>query len=246
MELCHDSSDEEPVKAASPTANTRPASTVSPPSAGRAQQPKKTRRPRGGLDPVQQASHPISAPLGSRRGAVQQRLDQEARAAEAATAKLASKLVPFGGLCWWCLCPAGPGHDPDARSECPAKPSPDMSDFEQQKPERARIGTRARADAAEPERHGREQTLRSQEEQAQHEKDYQSAHKQRSRQLKADAQAAATDFIQRRTEPLRGDGPFGQFTVAYIVAIEFALNLLEHLSPAQLATEYCTSWVQSM
>ena len=55
-----------------------------------------------------------------------------------------------------------------------------MSDFEQQKPERARIGTRARADAAEPERHGREQTLRSQEEQAQHEKDYKIAHVQRA------------------------------------------------------------------
>ena len=111
---------------------------------------------------------------------MQQRLDQEAWAAEAAAAKLASKLIPFGGLCWWCLCPAGPGHDPDARSECPAKPSPDMSDFEQQKPERARVGTRARADAAEPERHGREQTLRSQEEQAQHEKDYKIAHVQRA------------------------------------------------------------------
>ena len=97
MELCNDSSDEEPAKAASPTANTRPASTVSPPSAERAQQPKKTRRPRGGLDPVQQASHPISGPLGSRRGtaAVQQRLDQEARAAEAAAAKLAN------GSCKW-------------------------------------------------------------------------------------------------------------------------------------------------
>ena len=60
-----------------------------------------------------------------------------------------------------------------------------MDDFEQQKPGRARVGTRARADSAQPEPHGRDPTLRSKEEQAQHEKQYDVAHKQRSRKLKA-------------------------------------------------------------
>lgn len=103
-----------------------------------------------------------------------------------------------------------------------------MTDFEQRKPRalRQRAGAKAPASGL-----ARAQTTRSGVEQQEHRKQYQIAHVQRTRELERAAKARAIAYAQQITEPIVGVGPFGTFTIAQLLTLEFARHLPSHLSP---------------
>lgn len=94
-----------------------------------------------------------------------------------------------------------------------------MSDFEQRKPKVTRGVKSKRATR------GWVQTTRTAAEQSAHTQARKTAHKQRSRVLEAAAKARAIDFHSRYSQPITGVGPFGQFTLAQLLCIEFAQKL---------------------
>ena len=112
----------------------------------------------------------------------------------------------------------------------------DMPEFKRQGPH----AMQKRGSAALISGKSRLQTSRTPEEQLQHERMYSAAWKRENRDLERAAKERTLAFIQQINEPIRGHGPFGQFTVAQLLGIEFAQKLPEHLSPETLERDHST------
>ena len=152
-------------------------------------------------------------------------------------------LSPYGYRCYWCLA-FQPDHVP---AKCAQRTMPDMSDFEQRKPKATRGA--AAASAAKRKSKARVQTTRSDVEQREHSTKRRTAHKTRTRELEQAAKARATEFHARYSEPITGVGPFGQYTLAQLLCIEFAKKLTTQLSEETLGRDHASinaSAVQKM
>jgi len=94
---------------------------------------------------------------------------------------------------------------------------------------------RATAAANKPASHGRTQTGRTAEQQAQHRASYKVVHKQRSRESYAAAKAALEKHMADVRQPLVAAGPDGQFTPCQLLTYEFA-DSMDEVLPADVLT----------
>ena len=148
------------------------------------------------------------------------------------TKKQDEDLSQFGGRCYWCL-QLDPDHLP---SKCAHREHVDVSEFEQRKPHMMKkrgSGSKARTSGK-----ARAQTTRSAEEQKQHEQKYKLAWQSQTRDLERKAKGRAAAFTRQLEEQIHGHGPFGQYTLAQLLSIEFAQKLSEHLSPEMLERDH--------
>ena len=125
-----------------------------------------------------------------------------------------------GGRCFWCL-QLEPAHLP---SKCPKREMPDMTDFDQRKPRPASSTRQKRQGAV------RSKTTRNAQEQSAHRAAYQLEYQSRVRALRAAAIERTEAFVAQLDAPIVGHGAFGQFTLAQLLALEFALTLPEQFS----------------
>ena len=152
-------------------------------------------------------------------------------------------LEPYGFRCYWCL-----AFQPDhAAAKCQQRSMPDMSDFEQRKPK----ATRGAKKAAKKRKSklARVQTSRSAPEQVAHRVAWKAEYMRRIRELEAAAKARAIESNHRLSEPITGVGPFGQYTLAQLLCIEFAQKLTTYLSEETLGRDHVSinaSAVQKM
>jgi len=100
---------------------------------------------------------------------------------------------------------------------------PDMSDFVQRKPRQTRQKSYGPA-------RSRPKTMHAPQEQKQLRAAYKAAHEERTTTLRTAAIERTQAFVALMSTPIAGYGVFGQFTLAQLIALEFALDLPSQFS----------------
>ena len=108
-----------------------------------------------------------------------------------------------------------------------------MSDFDQRKPAATRRGQQSKATS-------KSQTTRTPSEQAAYEAEKKRVRSARQYAIDTASKLRAIAFVTQWTQPISGSGPFGVFSIAQLVTIEFATKLTSHLSATTLARAHST------